>query len=160
MSENSSHVFCLSNTPAQNQALAQLQALTELINQTVGDAISDMLLVEAILTNRQWSPEEWDQAYTDLPNRLVKVVVADRTLFKTTNAERQLVSPAGLQNKIDAIVAKYANGRSFVRASGTEDAVRVYAEAATRAETDELAFKIAQLVFDEAGGVGSRPMMQ
>ncbi|ORY95454.1 hypothetical protein BCR43DRAFT_505956 [Syncephalastrum racemosum] len=148
------------NTPAQNQAIAQLQALTELINQTVGDAISDMLLVEAILTNRQWSSEEWDQAYTDLPNRLVKVVVADRTLFKTTNAERQLVSPAGLQDKIDAIVAKYANGRSFVRASGTEDAVRVYAEAATRAETDELAYKIAQLVFDEAGGVGNRPMMQ
>jgi phosphoacetylglucosamine mutase len=42
-------------------------------------------------------------------------------------------------------------------ASGTEDAVRVYAEAATRAETDDLAFKVAQLVFDRAGGVGARP---
>ena len=35
--------------------------------------------------------------------------------------------------------------------------VRVYAEAATRQECDELAFKIAGLVFDEAGGVGERP---
>ena len=116
-----------------------------------------MLLVEAILTNRQWSFEEWDQAYTDLPNRLVKVVVSDRHIFKTTNAERQLVEPSGLQAEIDALVAKYSNGRSFVRASGTEDAVRVYAEAATRAETDDLAFKVAQLVYDRAGGVGARP---
>ncbi|KAG0163831.1 Phosphoacetylglucosamine Mutase [Apophysomyces sp. BC1034] len=146
-------------TPAQKHAISQLQALTELINQTVGDAISDMLLVETILTNRQWSPEEWDQAYTDLPNRLVKVVVADRHIFKTTNAERQLVEPAGLQAEIDAHVAKYSQGRSFVRASGTEDAVRVYAEAATRSETDELAYKVAQLVYDRAGGVGPRPLM-
>ncbi|CAO3653187.1 unnamed protein product [Cunninghamella echinulata] len=146
-------------TPGQKRALQQLVALTELINQTVGDAISDMLLVETILTNRQWGPEAWDQAYTDLPNRLVKVVVADRTIFKTTNAERQLVEPAGLQAEIDAHVAKYSNGRSFVRASGTEDAVRVYAEAATRAETDELANKVAQAVYDRGGGVGSRPLM-
>ncbi|OBZ86312.1 Phosphoacetylglucosamine mutase [Choanephora cucurbitarum] len=139
-----------SQTPAQKQAIAQLEALTELINQTVGDAISDMLLVEAILTSRQWGFEEWDQAYTDLPNRLVKVVVPDRHIFKTTNAERQLVEPAGLQAEIDALVAKYSNGRSFVRASGTEDAVRVYAEAASRAETDDLAYKVAQLVHDRA----------
>jgi phosphoacetylglucosamine mutase len=109
--------FCclFSETPAQNQAISQLKSLTELINQTVGDAISDMLLVEAILTNLQWSLEEWDQAYTDLPNRLVKVVVSDRHIFKTTNAERQLVEPAGLQAEIDALVAKYSSGRSFVR---------------------------------------------
>lgn len=150
-------LFINSKTPAQKQAITQLAALTDLINQTVGDAISDMLLVEAILTSRQWSFEEWDQAYTDLPNRLVKVVVSDRHIFKTTNAERQLVEPAGLQTEIDALVAKYSNGRSFVRASGTEDAVRVYAEAATRAETDDLAFKVAQLVYDRAGGVGARP---
>ncbi|KAI7862012.1 hypothetical protein BDF14DRAFT_1861080 [Spinellus fusiger] len=145
-------------TPAQKDAIDQLKALTELINQTVGDAISDMLLVETILTNRQWGCEEWDQAYTDLTNRLIRVVVKDRYIFKTTNAERQLVEPVGLQEEIDSIVAKYTSGRSFVRASGTEDAVRVYAEAATRAETDDLAAKVAQLVYDRAGGLGVRPL--
>ncbi|KAI9266831.1 hypothetical protein BDA99DRAFT_506785 [Phascolomyces articulosus] len=146
-------------TPAQQQAINQLKAVTDVINQTVGDAISDMLLVETILTNRQWGPEEWDQAYTDLPNRLVKVVVADRTIFKTTNAERELVEPEGLQEQINEHVAKYSHGRSFVRASGTEDAVRVYAEAATRSETDELANKVSLLVYNQAGGVGKPPMM-
>jgi phosphoacetylglucosamine mutase len=95
--------------------LTQLQALTELINQTVGDALSDMLLAEVILAHRQWTPQEWDQAYSDLPNRLVKVVVVDRTIFKTTNAEQTLVEPHGLQQEIDTIVNKYSNGRSFVR---------------------------------------------
>jgi len=144
-------------TPAQNTALTQLGALTELINQTVGDALSDMLLVEVILAHRHWTLQEWDQAYTDLPNRLVKVVVADRTIFKTTDAERKLVEPLGLQREIDTIVSKYSNGRSFVRASGTEDAVRVYAEAATRTETDYLAIAVAQLVYSRGGGVGSAP---
>ncbi|KAK9719243.1 hypothetical protein K7432_004906 [Basidiobolus ranarum] len=144
-------------TPAQVTAIEQLRALTEVINQAVGDAMSDMLLVETILTHRQWSLKEWDQAYTDLSSRLVKVVVDDRTIFKTTKADTVLTSPEGLQSKINELVAKYKSGRSFVRPSGTEDVVRVYAEAATRHECDELAFKVAGLVFDQAGGKGDRP---
>jgi phosphomannomutase len=35
--------------------------------------------------------------------------------------------------------------RAFVRASGTEDAVRVYAEAATQAAADRLAARVAQV---------------
>ncbi|RKP11149.1 hypothetical protein THASP1DRAFT_33908 [Thamnocephalis sphaerospora] len=147
----------VSRTPAQALAIAQLRALTDMINQTVGDAISDLLLVEVILTHKQWTLSQWDQAYTDLPSRLVRVVVKDRNIFRTINADRQLESPAGMQALIDGAVAKFANGRSFVRPSGTEDVVRVYAEAATRHECDELAFRVAGLVFDNAGGLGDRP---
>ncbi|KAF9584634.1 Phosphoacetylglucosamine Mutase [Lunasporangiospora selenospora] len=146
------------SSPAQAVAIRLLRALSEVINQTVGDAFSDLLLVEAILTQRQWTPKIWDQAYTDLPNRLVKVVVQDRSIFKTVDAERKLVEPVGLQDAIDAIVLKFRGGRSFVRPSGTEDVVRVYAEAATRSETDELAYRIAGLVFNfNSNGSGPRP---
>ncbi|CAH1763608.1 10155_t:CDS:10 [Entrophospora sp. SA101] len=144
-------------TAEQNEAIEKLKALTDLINQTVGDALSDLLLVEAILTNRQWSLKQWDQAYTDLPNRLIKVVVSDRNIFKTTDSERKLVEPDGLQNLIDQLVSQYNQGRSFVRPSGTEDVVRVYAEAATKEECDELAYKVAGVVYDKAGGIGGRP---
>ncbi|GAO47335.1 hypothetical protein G7K_1543-t1 [Saitoella complicata NRRL Y-17804] len=132
-------------SPAQHTALQSLRALSELINQTVGDALSDLLMVEAILAHKGWGPMEWDDAYTDLPNRLVRVVVKDRHAFSTTDAERRLVSPAGIQDRINALVAKYKGGRAFVRASGTEDAVRVYAEAGTRSEADEFACKVAGL---------------
>lgn len=87
----------------------------------------------------------------DLPNRLVRVEVGDRNLFKTTDAERKLVEPQGLQEQIDALVKKFKDGRSFARASGTEDAVRVYAEAATRSEADDLAGKVAGICRQEGG---------
>ncbi|KAG9233105.1 N-acetylglucosamine-phosphate mutase-like protein [Amylocarpus encephaloides] len=133
-------------SPAQQSALTTLKALTDLINQTVGDALSDMLLVETILAHRSWTPKEWDSTYTDLPNRLVRVEVADRNIFKTIDAERKLISPQGTQAQIDALVSKFKEGRSFARASGTEDAVRVYAEATTRSEADDLANKVATVV--------------
>ena len=74
------------------------------------------------------------------------MLVKDRYVFKTTDAERKLVSPEGLQAKIDGEVQKVRQGRSFARASGTEDAVRVYAEAETKAEAEDLARKVAGLV--------------
>ncbi|CAI4398188.1 AAC_collapsed_G0014140.mRNA.1.CDS.1 [Saccharomyces cerevisiae] len=109
-------------------ALRTLKCFSELINQTVGDAISDMLAVLATLAILKMSPVDWDEEYTDLPNKLVKCIVPDRSIFQTTDQERKLLNPVGLQDKIDLVVAKYPMGRSFVRASGTEDAVRVYAE--------------------------------
>lgn len=42
--------------------------------------------------------------------------------------------------------AKYRNGRSFIRPSGTEDVVRVYAEASTQEAADKLADSVAELV--------------
>ncbi|KAK7064263.1 Phosphoacetylglucosamine mutase [Favolaschia claudopus] len=130
-------------TPAQSTALEHLRNVNQLINQTVGDALSDMLLVEAVLAHKDYSGVEWDSLYIDLPNRQVKVVVADRNQFRTEDAERRLVSPVGLQEKINDLVRRYEGGRSFVRPSGTEDVVRVYAEASIRAQADELAFRVA-----------------
>jgi phosphoacetylglucosamine mutase len=125
--------------------------LINLINQTVGDAISDMLLVEVILRSRQWDCTEFDGAYEDLPNKLLKVNVKNRSLFKTEDAERKLVSPAGLQAKIDELVSKYKDARAFVRPSGTEDCVRVYAETSLAGELNSLANSVAKLVSESEG---------
>ena len=51
----------------------KLEQLMNIINETVGDAISDMLLVESILHVKGWSMVDWSKAYTDIPNRLMKV---------------------------------------------------------------------------------------
>lgn len=135
-------------SPAQADALSTLQGLTELINQTVGDAISDMLLVEAVLANKSWSCHDWFQTYNDLPNRLARVEVHDRNAFKTVEgtAERKLEKPQYVQKEIDELVKKYTDARSFVRASGTEDAVRVYAEARSKAEAEDLAKSVSDIV--------------
>uniref|UniRef100_A0A2P2I430 Phosphoacetylglucosamine mutase n=1 Tax=Hirondellea gigas TaxID=1518452 RepID=A0A2P2I430_9CRUS len=146
---------------AGNSVAERLCSVIDVINETVGDAISDMLLVEVILKEQDWSVEDWNKQYTDLPNRLVKVLVADRSVISTTNAERSCVTPAALQPAIDNLLRSTefatANARAFCRPSGTEDVVRVYAEASTRELADSLSTKVSQLVFDHAGGVGARP---
>lgn len=58
--------------------------------------------------------------------------MADRTVIVTSDAERQVTSPSGLQAMINQTVTKFPNGRSFVRPSGTEDVVRIYAESDTQ----------------------------
>jgi phosphoacetylglucosamine mutase len=133
-------------SPAQKDALETLSALVELINQTVGDALSDMLMVEVILAHKGWTLRDWAMTYMDLPNRLVRVEVVNKDVFQTTDAERRLSHPPGAQEAIDQEVKKYKNARSFARASGTENACRVYAEAATAHEAHELAEKVARIV--------------
>lgn len=115
-----------------------------------------MLLVEAVLVCSGKSFSDWDMQYTDLPSRQEKVKVKDRQMFIPIKADTELSHPADIQQQINAIVAQYKQGRCFVRPSGTEDIVRVYAEASTREMTDELAFRICGLVFDKYGGVGTR----
>lgn len=116
-----------------------------------------MLIVESILNSLAMSIEEWDELYSDLPNRLLKQEVKDRNAITTTDAERKCVEPPGLQSAIDQVVAQFGQkARSFVRPSGTEDVVRIYAEAETQEAADLLAKKVANLVFDLASGVGQK----
>jgi len=143
----------------QRAAAKKLLSTINLINETVGDAISDMLLVETVLHAKGWSLQEWLGIYTDLPNLQLKVKVQDRNVITTTDAERKCVTPEGLQSRIDKLVSKYRRGRSFVRPSGTEDVVRVYAEASTAADTAKLAAEIALVTYQMAGGVGPEPVV-
>ncbi|XP_071722352.1 phosphoacetylglucosamine mutase-like [Rutidosis leptorrhynchoides] len=130
----------------EQKAALRLLAVTKLINQAVGDALSGLLMVEAILKHMGWSIHKWSELYQDLPSRMLKVIVKDRTAVVTTNAETEVVKPTGIQDAINAEIAKCSRGRSFIRPSGTEDIIRVYAEASTQEAADSLANSVAKLV--------------
>ncbi|PON34115.1 Phosphoacetylglucosamine mutase [Parasponia andersonii] len=140
--------------PEQRKATLRLLAVSKLINQAVGDALSAILLVEAILRHMGWSIHKWSELYHDLPSKQLKVKVVDRTAVVTANAETEVVKPPGIQEAINAEIAKYSKGRCFIRPSGTEDVIRVYAEASTQDEADSLASSVATLV-DKFLGLGS-----
>jgi len=145
------------NDPAA-AAARQLLLLRDIINETVGDAISNVLAVEAVLRLLDWDCRDWIDQYSDLPNRQVKVTVTDRSAIETTNAERTCTKPEGLQAEIDRLVgAAGSRARAFVRPSGTEDIVRVYAEAETTEAMISLGQAVADAVYARAGGVGVRP---
>lgn len=129
-----------------NESARKLYHFSHIINHTVGDAISDMLGVLIVLITLKLTPHSWDSEYHDLPNLLTKVVVPDRTLFETTDQERKLVKPVGLQAKIEQCFSKFDQGRSFVRASGTENAVRIYCECSDESQVKLLSKEITDLV--------------
>lgn len=62
----------VSGSEAEKAAL-RLLAVSKLINQAVGDALSGVLLVELILKHMGWSIHRWNELYIDLPSRQLKV---------------------------------------------------------------------------------------
>lgn len=147
------------STDDQKSASNRLLLTIDLINETVGDAISDMLLVETILHAKGWDLKDWLRTYDDLPNLQQKVKVQDRNVFETADAERICVKPEGLQTELNKLVKKYKRGRAFVRPSGTEDVVRVYAEAENADDVRSLAGEVSSLVYELANGVGDVPVI-
>ncbi|CAB1103506.1 unnamed protein product [Ectocarpus sp. CCAP 1310/34] len=146
-----------SSDAAMEQSVRRLLSSATLINQAVGDALSDLLFCEAVLRLKGWSCKDWAALYADLPSRQAKTAVADRSIITCSPDETSALRPPGLQAALDKAMATTPNGRCFVRPSGTEDVVRVYAEADTREAADALCLEAMQAVHDIAGGVGERP---
>ena len=135
-------------------------SLRDRYNQAVGDATCDALFVESVLAIKGWSVNDWDLIYQDLPSRQTKVKVQDRTVVVPLADETAVVEPVALKDAIAAAVQSVdaENGRAFARPSGTEDVVRVYAEASTPELADELAAQVAKAIYDHANGVGDAPV--
>lgn len=134
--------------------------LKGVINEAVGDSFSILLLIEHILAHKTISIDAWFHLYEDFPSCLLKVQIGDRRVIKTGNCERTVTKPASLQQSISDTVAQLSKGhisRVFVRPSGTEDVVRVYAESEKEDVANAVALQVARLVYDQVGGVGDRP---
>ena len=143
-------------------AARALDALALASNPAVGDGLSGALIVDAVLRLKRWGLAEWDSLYDELPSRQLAVRVADRAAVRTAPGdETRAAAPPGLQAAVEAAVAaaggEGSSARAFARASGTEDVVRIYAEAATQRGADALAAQVARAVLALAAGVGAPP---
>ena len=98
-----------------------------------------MLFAEAALALSGWDVARWDAIYEDRPSAQLKLRVRDRGAVRVCADETRVLEPAPLQATIDALAAREQGGRAFLRPSGTEDIVRVYAEAADAAAAQRLA---------------------
>jgi hypothetical protein len=73
------HQSSASGAIRSSTAWQRLRLLPCLIHPAVGDALSDLLLVDFILKCQQWDVAKWNaNLYTDLPSRQCKVQVQDR----------------------------------------------------------------------------------
>lgn len=119
-------------------AARKLKTLLRISNIYVGDAIANLLMIEAVLRDMDFGIADFSNTYQEYPSKMFKAVVSDRTAFKTTWDETRLVSPASLQSFIDRVVTEVKGGRAFVRPSGTEDILRLYVESSNSADINFL----------------------
>ena len=90
---------------------------------------------------------DWNQMYCDLPSKQVKIPVVRKDHIICSEDEMFVVSPSALQDELNSAMATIgAMSRCFVRPSGTENVVRVYAEALTKADADRLAILAAEAI--------------
>lgn len=129
-------------------AKSRIIALTKVINQSVGDAVSDMLLVLAILHILKLDLKSWDLLYQDYPSKQTKIPSVNKFKITCTDDETSALTPIELQNALNIAMKSIPNGRCFVRPSGTEDVVRIYAEALTQDQANQLAIIATQAVID------------
>ena len=120
-------------------AIKRLKSYVKVINQAVGDALSDMLCCLAALDVLNMSFIGWNEIYTDFPSKQLKVSVPDKSKIICSDDETTILQPKELQDDLNYSMSLVTSGRCFVRPSGTEDVVRIYAEAATVEEAERLA---------------------
>lgn len=129
-----------------------LQVLSTLFDPNVGDALANVLIFKSIIENTSNL-----KTYKDNGSRLLAVKITNKNSL-STNEKNIVTSPKLLQEKIDCEIEKY-QGRAFVRPSGTEDLVRVYAECANQQDADILCLKVAQHVYDMCDGVDRKSVV-
>jgi phosphoacetylglucosamine mutase len=94
------------------------------------------------------SYEDWIGIYEELPSRQEKLHVPNKSLLKCSDDETYLLEPVTLQEELNRLMKSVEMGRIFIRPSGTEDVVRIYAEARNREDVELLVQKTKALVND------------
>jgi phosphoacetylglucosamine mutase len=151
----------LGNGDGDAQMRASLELLAsvgKLANQAVGDGVADLLLVLGMLKCSDMSFDDWLALYDERCSANMVVHVADKDAIITEDCDQTVIQPSALRSAVESAVGGGEGRRAFVRSSGTEDVVRVYAEspAGRQGEAQDIALAIARAVYDTCSGVGDR----
>lgn len=95
--------------------------------------------------------------YTELNSRQTKVPSNNKGIIKCSEDETNVLHPSELQNDLNLHMSTIPFGRCFVRPSGTEDYIRIYAEAKTQEDADKLALLCIQAISTHVGITGETP---
>ena len=126
-----------------------LMLYLDIFNAAIGDAMTDLLAAEVALQFLGLDLRQYLELYVDLPVVQTKVPMPREKLNilkPQPDHERWLLEPATLQEEIEKTVQLYAGARAFVRPSGTEDIARLYTEARTKEDAQELSGRLEQLM--------------
>lgn len=126
-----------------------LKILTQMFDPCVGDALANFLVLKATLKSLSDLTK-----YKENHSRQLTVKIKDKNVIKVD--QDNCVLEPDIQKKIDEQVLRF-KGRAFVRPSGTEDLVRVFAECPDQMNCDKLALNVAEIVYENCEGIGPHP---
>jgi phosphoacetylglucosamine mutase len=124
-----------------------LDILVTLYHPNIGDGVLDLYSTLYILQTLEMNVQDWRQLYTEKHVKMSKIEVPDKNLFSCTPNELELVEPAHIQHYIGRLKAAAPYPfRAFVRASGTENVVRLFVESTDANAIEIVAYKITQYI--------------
>jgi phosphoacetylglucosamine mutase len=114
----------------KDYGINNFKILDQLFNQTIGDAILNLVAVSYLLKETKTSNVQFKNLFSERESILIKVQVKNKNIYKTTNDETTLLEPNDIASLLNNIMNRdiYKNCRAFIRPSGTEDVVRLYVE--------------------------------
>ena len=110
-----------------NKSIESLNFLSGLFHPNIGDGIVDFYMALYALQELKWSVQDWNKIYSSYPNKMGKIQVQNKAIFVCNEDESKLLSPVEYQEFLEELCEK-EQCRTFVRASGTENVVRLYVE--------------------------------
>lgn len=132
-------------------AFATLLKYILCFSQTTGDALIDFALIELTLKFLNLTIKDWDAFYELSPSACTHIICKKSHLqhFQThPEHEQYLMKPISLQKQIEEIVHQidFKHGRCFVRPSGCEPLIRIYAEAETSQKMQQIIYQVKHIV--------------
>lgn len=123
--------------------------MCRLSNPSVGDAICVFLLFELALFYLKKNYNDTLALYRDLESLTSKIAVKAKENLKVNDIEDKVLEPAGLQNAIEKIIEEHKGKKAFLRASGTENVLRLHVEAETKEQVQAITAQIRELVVQD-----------
>lgn len=116
--------------------------ICRLSNPSVGDAICGFLLFELALFYLKKDYKDTLAMYHDLESLTSKIAVKAKENLKVNDIEDKVILPEGLQSDIEKIIEKNKGKKAFLRASGTENVLRLHVEAETKEQVQAITAEI------------------
>jgi phosphoacetylglucosamine mutase len=138
--------FC--NSATDSQLLEFISLFLCLFNRTTGDSLAIFNATECCLNFLNMTTLDFYNIYTELPAINYKLEVKNKTIFLPNEDETRLIEPKETQSLIDEVCSKYTQSRCFIRPSGTEDVIRIYAEAQSLNEANEIIEIVKKYILD------------
>lgn len=128
-----------------NKSIQEFETLEYYFHPNIGDGIMDFLAVLYILQELQMDGKQWGELYTPYKTILAKYDVQDKDMFESTANELKLLQPQHLQSYIDEI-CESEGCRIFIRASGTENCIRIFIESEIEQLNEEIFGKLTRYI--------------